>query len=557
MLSGYAAWVSRQAPAVRATAIITTLAIAASFARLEGPPHHVFAELVRLTTIVTVAAALTVMLAALLELQPRSLALKAAPVGKAAVAGANGGSMRVASPALPRGGQPIVVPGNDLLAKLDVSGPRYTSYPTVPMWRKSFGSRDYARHLGQAGRRSSEEPLSLYVHLPFCQEMCTYCGCNVVVTKDPHKPDPYLDHVTQEMDLVARRLGQRRSVSQLHWGGGTPTYLSEEQIERLWRDLTRRFPLEPEAEVAIEIDPVVTSKEKLALLRGLGFNRLSMGVQDFDPDVQRAVRRVQTVDETRQTLATARALGFSAVNFDLICGLPLQTPASWQRTMELVAEMRPDRIAVYSFAFVPGARTHQRKLAALPIPAGRDKLALRTTTEEILAAAGYRSIGMDHFALPSDELARAQDERRLHRNFQGYTTQRARDVIAFGVTGISDVQGAYAQNVRPLRPYFAAIARGEFATEQGFHLSAEDLRRRQVIQSLMCNFWVNLGTAGTALFARELEDLRDFEAEGLVEIAGSEISVTPLGRTFVRNVAMIFDSYLRAPDSTRVFSRTI
>jgi oxygen-independent coproporphyrinogen-3 oxidase len=441
-------------------------------------------------------------------------------------------------------------------AKLDICGPRYTSYPTVPVWQKSFGPQDYAVHLAEAGRRGAEAPLSLYVHLPFCSELCAYCGCNVVVTRDPRKPDSYLDHLAQEMDLVARRLGPRRRVSQLHWGGGTPTFLSNPQIERLWRDLTRRFDLVADAEVAVEIDPVVTPKEKLALLRSLRFNRLSMGVQDFDPDVQRAVRRVQTIEQTREALAAARELGFSGINFDLICGLPLQTPAGWRRTMESVADMRPDRIAVYSFAFVPAVRPHQRSLAGFSMPAGRDKLELRAITDEVLCGSGYRSIGMDHFALPSDELAQAQECRRLRRNFQGYTTQPAADVVAFGVTGISDVQGAYAQNLRPLRAYFAAITRGEFATERGIRLSAEDMRRREVIESLMCNFWVNLDGLDASSFGREIEALRDFEDEGLVEMTGSAITVTPLGRPFVRNVAMIFDAYLRAGPSVP-FSRTI
>ena len=451
---------------------------------------------------------------------------------------------------------PVRQPSPAFFAKLDVCGPRYTSYPTVPVWQKSFGPQDYASNLLEAGRRGANAPLSLYVHLPFCSELCAYCGCNVVVTRDPSKPDPYLDHLAQEMDLVARHLGSRRLVSQLHWGGGTPTYLSEAQIERLWCDLTRRFDLVSDAEVAVEIDPVVTSKEKLTLLRALRFNRLSMGVQDFDPDVQRAVRRVQTIEETREALDTARKLGFSGINFDLICGLPRQTAMSWRRTMETVADMRPDRVAVYSFAFVPAVRPHQRRLKGFSMPAGRDKLELRSIADEVLVASGYRSIGMDHFALPSDELAQAQERRELRRNFQGYTTQPATDVVAFGVTGISDVQGAYAQNLRPLRAYFAAINRGEFATERGIRLSAEDSRRREVIQSLMCNFWVKLDAHAASSFGREIEALRDFEDEGLVEMTGSEITVTPLGRPFVRNVAMIFDAYLRAADSVP-FSRAI
>jgi oxygen-independent coproporphyrinogen III oxidase len=444
---------------------------------------------------------------------------------------------------------------DDLIARLDVPGPRYTSYPTAPEWRTTFGADAYAKQLAQAGEKW-DAPLSLYVHLPFCQEMCAYCGCNVVVAKDRGKADTYIGALAREMDLVAALLGQRRRVSQMHWGGGTPTFLDEGQLELLFASLAARFDFTPDAELAIEIDPVVTSDAQLKLLARLGFNRLSMGVQDFDPDVQRAVRRIQTVEETRSRLQLARDLGFHAVNFDLICGLPLQTAASWTRTMEQVAELRPDRLAVYSFAFVPKARPNQRVLAQYAMPTAKDKLALRRITHDVLGAAGYRSIGMDHFALPTDELSRAQERRALRRNFQGYTVLPASDVVAFGATGISDIGGAYAQNVRPLPRYYGALANGKLATEHGILLDADDLERRRIIESLMCNFWVDLGA--NHRFKEELVALAPLEHDGLVRTNGSEIEVLPLGQVFVRNVAMVFDAYLRKePAGRQVFSRTV
>ncbi len=444
-----------------------------------------------------------------------------------------------------------------LLSRYDVPGPRYTSYPTAPEWSETFGPEAYEERLRLAGRVDPAVPLSLYVHLPFCKELCTYCGCNVVVSKNQQRADGYLDHVALELALAAERLGPRRSVSQIHWGGGTPTFLSEAQLERLWTEITRHFTPLPEAEIAIEIDPAVTTEGQLALLRRLGFNRLSMGVQDLDPRVQQAVNRIQTYEETKGMLDLARSLGFGGVNFDLIYGLPHQTPESWQRTLEPVIGLRPDRAAVYSFAYVPEVRTNQRKLQGDAIPRGQVKLELLRRTQATFAAAGYRQIGMDHYALPGDELSVAQRERRLGRNFQGYTVKKATDCVAFGATGISELQGAFAQNVRPLPRYYAAVKEGRFATERGLLLTSDDLRRKQVITQLMCNFWVDLGTDGGSYFERELENLRAHERDGLVRIDGTQVEVTQLGRTFVRNVAMQFDAYLARPSGGRSFSRTV
>ncbi len=446
-------------------------------------------------------------------------------------------------------------PTEEMVRRYDLAAPRYTSYPTVPEWTPAFGPEEHALKLEEAGREDPGSPLSMYLHLPFCREMCTYCGCNVVITQDQAKADHYIDHLALEMDLAAQRLGSRRAVAQLHWGGGTPTFLTEEQISRLFGELRRRFELAPEAEVAIEVDPVVTSGEKLALLRSLGFNRLSMGVQDFDERVQQAINRIQTPELTQALLERARALGFRGVNFDMIYGLPHQTPESWARTLDRVLSMRPDRFAFYSFAYLPELRAHQKKIERSWLPTGPSKLALFLQAYKTLVGAGYRPIGMDHFALPDDELAQAQAQRKLGRNFQGYTVTAAKDSVGFGATGISDVRGSFAQNVRPLGQYYAAVEAGKFATERGIRLTADDQRRRQVITQLMCNFWVDLG--GDHDFDRELEKMQSFQKDGLLAVHGSQIELSPLGRLFVRNVAATFDAYLARPNQKNTFSRTV
>ncbi len=445
-------------------------------------------------------------------------------------------------------------PSEELVRRYEVAAPRYTSYPTAPEWKHEFGSDDYAARLRQAAQ-SPQLPLSVYVHLPFCKEMCTYCGCNVVITKDQTKADKYLDHVVREIELAAGLLGERRQLAQIHWGGGTPTFLDEKQIERLWKAITTHFKVLPDAEVAIEIDPVVTTRKQLELLRSLGFSRLSMGVQDFDSSVQQAVNRIQPAEDTKALLDFARTLGFSGVNFDLIYGLPHQHTESWARSLEKIIAMRPDRLAVYSFAFLPDKLTHQRRIQKEWLPTGMTKLGLFLQAYKTFVSAGYRPIGMDHFALPEDELSRAQAKRVLGRNFQGYTVKAAQDTVAFGATGISDVAGALAQSVRPLGKYYEAIEAGRFATERGIGLTEDDQRRRQVINQLMCNFWVDLGSDG--YFDRELAELQPHQKDGLVKIDGTQVELTTLGRLFVRNVAMVFDAYLRREGGHKMFSRTV
>jgi oxygen-independent coproporphyrinogen III oxidase len=445
----------------------------------------------------------------------------------------------------------VIDPGAELLARYDKPGPRYTSYPTAPEWTESFGAADYARHLQRAAEQA-DEPLSLYTHLPFCKSLCWYCGCNVVIAKEQAAADVYLDHLGKEMDLACALLGQRRELSQLHWGGGTPTFLTLEQIERLYGMITSRFKVLPGAEVAIEIHPSITSRAQLDLLRRLGFNRISMGLQDFDPLVQQTTNRIQTAEQTHELLDYARSLGFSGINFDLIYGLPHQNLERWEKTLEKILAMRPDRLAVYSFAYMPDVLKHQKRMPAEAVPPPDMKLALFQMARRAFLGAGYAAIGMDHFAVPEDELAGARAARRLGRNFQGYTVRSAQDVVAFGATGISDVAGAYAQNVRPLPYYYDKVAQGQFAIERGITMTDEDLKRRRIIQQVMCNFWADLGND----FLPEREELRALEKDGLVRLEGDTLEVTALGHLFVRNVAMVFDQRMKQGGHTR-FSRTV
>lgn len=445
---------------------------------------------------------------------------------------------------------------DEQLARLDVQGPRYASYPTVADWSSAFSERDHARHLSRAKNAGDDEPLSLYVHIPFCRQRCTFCGCNVVVAQDSARADEYLDHLVEEMELVAHRLGDRRSLSQLHWGGGTPTFLDEAQISRLYTEITRRFSVLPGAEIAVEIDPVETTHAQIELLAQLGFNRMSIGAQDFDPRVQQAIARVQSVEETTEVAELARRTGFHSISLDLIYGLPYQTASSWYQTINHVIALRPDRIAMYSFAFVPQVRPHQRRLPLAELPDAANKMELFRIAFNALLEAGYVQIGMDHFALPDDELARARQEGRLGRNFQGYTVKSAQDVVAFGVSAISDLQGAYAQNEQALRSYYARIEAGRLATDRGIVLFEDDLRRRDLIRELMCNFRIELDAKTKHDFAPELATLVS-DYEELAVVSDARIELTELGCVFVRNVAMVFDARLAAHAGKSRFSRVV
>jgi oxygen-independent coproporphyrinogen III oxidase len=453
----------------------------------------------------------------------------------------------------------------ELPVRLSKQGPRYTSYPTAPEWVETVGEPELVSRLERADAEGAGSPLSLYVHLPFCQSMCLYCGCNVVIARRPERADAYLDHLARELDLVCAKLPARRRVSQLHLGGGTPTFLDERRLLRLVRELRSRFELLPDAEVALEIDPVVTRREQLALLRGAGFNRVSLGVQDFTPEVQETVGRVQTFEQTRDLFEYARWLGYSGINFDLIYGLPRQRLETFERTLELVVGLGPDRVAVFAYAHVPWMRPHQRRLDEALLPGPAERFRLFAAALRRFLSAGYLQIGMDHFARQGDELARARLARRLRRNFQGYTVNPASDLLAFGITAISEVQGCYVQNVKTLPRYYRSLEEGRLAVERGRVLTDEDVLRRQVIHDILCNYHADLGEACAPLgldprahFAGELVRLEECEREGLVERIGLAFELTPLGRILARNVAMVFDAYLAKKSSTApLYSRTV
>ena len=451
------------------------------------------------------------------------------------------------------------------LARYDRPGPRYTSYPTALEFHEGFTAARYLEKLDEAAARPAA-PLSLYVHLPFCAERCSFCGCNVIITRKRGVAAAYLDHLEREVELVAARLGARRGVAQLHWGGGTPTYLTVAEMDRLWRVLTAHFRVLPGAEVAIEVDPRVTSGEQVDWLHAHGFQRVSMGVQDFDPAVQDAIGRYQTYEQTRTLFDRLRAIGTESINLDLVYGLPQQTAASFADTIDRTVALRPDRVAVYSYAFVPWVKAHQKAIRPEDLPPRERKLELFGIAHERFLAAGYVQIGMDHFALPGDALARAAATRTVHRNFMGYTTHPADDSIGFGVSAIGEVGGAYAQNTKKLTRYEEALAAGVPPVERGLERTADDLLRRDVIQALMCNFHVDVpaierahGIDFAATFADALAELDEGPvAHGFVRRTPAEIEVTEEGRLFVRNVCMAFDAYLRRhQDGAPRFSRTV
>jgi len=448
----------------------------------------------------------------------------------------------------------------ELLRKYDRPGPRYTSYPTAVEFHEGYGPEDYEASLAEAAA-AADEPLSLYVHLPFCHQRCTFCGCNVIITRKGGVAASYLDLLEREIELVAERLGDRRTVVQYHWGGGTPTYHSVGEMRRLHDAVRDRFDIAEDAEVAIEVDPRVTSDEQLEVLRELGFNRLSMGVQDFRPEVQEAINRGQTLEETERVFRKGRELGYASINIDLVYGLPLQTVENFEETLTGTIRLRPDRVACYSFAHIPWIRGNQRRIRPEDLPAPEVKFGLFGAA----IAAFYEMIGMDHFALPEDELARAARAHLLHRNFMGYTVKPASDMIGLGVTSIGDVRGAYAQNTKKLSAYGRALAAGRPPIHRGVRLTADDLLRRDVITRLMCNFHLDKGVVEARhgidfdeVFAAELEALDEPVSHGFVRLSDDAIDVVGPGRLFIRNVCMIFDAYLAKKTGERpVFSRTV
>ena len=451
----------------------------------------------------------------------------------------------------------------DFLAKYNRSGPRYTSYPTAPVWNDAFQQADLETFYARA--EAANTPVSLYMHLPFCENLCLFCACNVVIQKDKSAAIPYLQSLKSEIDHISSSVSRHREVVQFHWGGGTPTYLSPAQLQDLFTHTREHFSFASNAEIGIEVDPRVTSNEHLEVLRKLGFNRLSMGIQDFTPLVQETIRRVQPFEMTRDLIQAARALGFDSINVDLIYGLPYQTAASFSDTAEKILQLAPDRIAMFSYAHVPWLRKQQGSFQG-HLPEGMEKFNIFKAGIRAFTDAGYLYIGMDHFAKPSDELAIAQRERTLHRNFQGYTTKAGADLYGMGVSAISSIGAAYAQNQRAIAEYRSAIAAHGSATMRGYHLNEDDVLRRAVITRLLCHAVILKSEIENEFhihfddyFARELGELAAMREDGLVLLSENEIRVTPRGRTFIRNLAMPFDRYLREQkmDERPLFSKTL
>ncbi len=456
----------------------------------------------------------------------------------------------------------------ELVRRYDRPGPRYTSYPTAVQFHAGFGVADY-QAAARASHAGEPRPLSIYVHVPFCESPCFYCGCNKVITRDHGRATSYLATLALEIERQGALYDRRRPVDQLHFGGGTPTFLDDAELEAVLAMLGRHFRLrdDPGREHSIEIDPRTVSLERLGRLAALGFNRISLGVQDFDADVQRAVNRVQSREHTLGLITGARDLGIDSVSIDLIYGLPRQTRAGFSRTLESVIAARPDRIAAYSYAHLPELFKPQRQIKAADLVTPAEKLGLLGLTVETLTRAGYVYIGMDHFALPGDALVRAQADGTLQRNFQGYSTRAECDLVALGVSAISKVGDSYAQNARTLAGYTRAIAAGSLAVERGVALDAEDRLRREVIERLMCSARLDFaaiearhGIRFEAHFAAELARLAPLEADDLVAHEGRSLRITARGRLLMRNVAMVFDAHLpavaAAPGTAR-YSRAV
>jgi len=458
----------------------------------------------------------------------------------------------------------IITP--ELLTRFDVPGPRYTSYPTADRFVEAFSETDYLTaldHRKQAARLKAQ-PLSLYVHIPFCESLCYYCACNKIITKHKDRAQTYLRYLAREVELHVAHLGGGHSVSQLHLGGGTPTFLSDDELRELMAMLRRHFEFVPGGEYSVEVDPRTVDEKRLAVLAELGFNRLSFGVQDFDLAVQKAVHRVQPAEQVFKLVQASRSLGFESVNVDLIYGLPLQTPESFDRTLAQVNELRPDRIALYAYAHLPERFKPQRRIHAAELPLPGAKVAMLARSMDAFMDAGYVYVGMDHFALPDDALAVAKRQGRLHRNFQGYSTQPDCDLIALGVSAIGRIGATYSQNAKTMEEYCDALDQGHLPIVRGLALTRDDMLRRAVIMALMCQGNLQFESIDVAwlidfktYFAGEMQTLREMQNQGLVELSPTGIQVTAMGWFFVRGVAMVFDRYLQLDRNRARFSKII
>lgn len=439
----------------------------------------------------------------------------------------------------------------ELIRKFDTLGPRYTSYPTADRFHAEFTEASYLQYLQERNSSTNKPPLSLYIHIPFCASLCYYCACNKVITKDRSKSAIYLDYLAKELALVKRHLSAREIISQLHLGGGTPTFLSPDEMRGLMAMLRENFEFAEDAEISIEIDPRTVTKETLQLLAELGFNRTSLGVQDFDEQVQLAVHRIQPFEMVEECIHQSREVGFQSINFDLIYGLPKQNLESFSRTLDQVIALAPARIALYNYAHLPTRFKPQRRINEADLPSAELRLQIFLMSLRRLLAEGYVYIGLDHFAKPDDSLALAVKDKSLHRNFQGYTTRADCDLIALGLSSIGKVGASYVQNLRTLDEYYAALDAGRMPVEKGFHLSTDDLLRREIIMDLMCSAALNIPEIEekyqidfAEYFQDELSRIQNFADVGLVAVGSSEVSVTSKGRMFVRAFSMVFDQYL-------------
>ncbi len=453
----------------------------------------------------------------------------------------------------------------DLLKKYDRPGPRYTSYPTAPYFHEGVTAETFVNHIKKSESNQSGQPISLYFHLPFCDTLCYFCGCNMMVTRNRSKIENYIDYLEKEITLLKKNLDSRRKVAQLHWGGGTPTHLSPDQIRRLGEIIHRYFTFEDNAEVSVEIDPRELTRDHMVALRDIGFNRCSMGVQDFHPKVQETVNRIQSEPLTRQTVNWAKELEFKSLNLDLMYGLPFQAVDTFEKTIDQILNLDPDRLAVFNYAHLPQMIKHQRLIKDKWLPSPEEKLQLLKLSIEKLTASGYVYIGMDHFAKPDDELTLAMRAGTLYRNFQGYSTYAGLDLFGLGITGISMLSDLYVQNFKKLPEYYQAVDDGRLPVMRGIELTEDDILRRKVITELMCNF--KLQKAGIEhqfdiefdiYFADAIEALQSFEADGLVVLNKDAILVTEQGRLLIRNIAMNFDAWLqKKEDDKPQFSRTV
>ena len=455
---------------------------------------------------------------------------------------------------------------DEVLRRFDTPGPRYTSYPTADRFTDAFGPLEAGLAMRQraAGTAGDQGPLSIYVHIPFCESLCYYCACNKIITKHHERAAEYLAVLDAEIDLVTAQLGVGNAVSQLHFGGGSPTFLSDEELSSVVRSLRRAFRFSPDIELSIEVDPRTVTPARLTHFRMLGFNRISFGVQDFDPDVQQAVHRVQPYEMVRSLLESAQALGYRSTNVDLIYGLPKQTPESFTRTIEQIGALHPDRIALYAYAHLPTRFKPQRRISSEQLPNAAARTTMLRDAINGFLCKGYKYIGMDHFALESDSLAVAQRQGRLHRNFQGYSTQPDCDLIGLGASSIGRVGPTYYQNAKTLPEYYDAVHQGQLPVVKGYSLTKDDLVRRAVISALMCQGWVEYestelthGVGFKDYFATELRELREFADAELVAFASDGVRVTSRGWYLVRAVAMVFDRHLRSDRLRERFSKVI